>query len=62
MTTDYVSAFKPSKKIQTLSEFQKSLNSDLYKARREIMGEYKNSIELVTNKNSNSSKEKPVEI
>ena len=61
VTTDYVSAFKPKNKVQTLSEFQKNLNFDLYKTRREVMSEYNNSVELVKNNNSNPS-EKPVEI
>ena len=58
-TTDYVSAFKPINKVQTISEFQKSLNSDLYKTRREVMSE-NNSVELVNN-NPNPAEE-PVEI
>ena len=36
LTADYVSAFKPKNKTQTLTEFQKNLNSDLYKTRRKI--------------------------
>ena len=59
-TTDYVSAFKPQNKVQTISEFQKSLNSDLYKPSREVMSE-NSSVELVNNNNANPSEE-PVEI